>query len=101
MPGMSKATKQRIEDIEKTRTLLKQFLYALHKSEGFGERRLMRVLYEWSEVYAEVNDPKNNDNDEMLIIDAMLDTVVPSRYLTKAVGREPLKNRKGKEIEKE
>lgn len=94
----NKALKQRAEDIEKTRRLLKQFLYALHKSEGFGQNRLLRVLMEWAEVYKEVNDPKNNANDEMLMIDRVLDQVVPSRYITKSVGREPLRDRYGRII---
>lgn len=94
----NKAMKQRAEDIEKTRRLLKQFLYALHKSEGFGQNRLLRVLMEWAEVYKEVNDPKNDSNDEMLMIDKVLDQVVPSRYITKSVGREPLRDRYGRPI---
>lgn len=94
----NKIMKQRAEDIEKTRRLLKQFLYALHKSEGFGQNRLLRVLMEWAEVYKEVNDPKNDSNDEMLMIDRVLDEVVPSRYITKSVGREPLRDRYGRPI---
>jgi len=94
----NKMMKQRAEDIEKTRRLLKQFLYALHKSEGFGQNRLLRVLMEWAEVYKEVNDPKNDSNDEMLMIDRVLDEVVPSRYITKSVGREPLRDRYGRLI---
>lgn len=94
----NKMMKQRAEDIEKTRRLLKQFLYALHKSEGFGQNRLLRVLMEWAEVYKEVNDPKNDSNDEMLMIDRVLDEVVPSRYITKSVGREPLRDRYGRPI---
>lgn len=94
----NRAMKQRAEDIEKTRRLLKQFLYALHKSEGFGQNRLLRVLMEWAEVYKEVNDPKNDSNDEMLMIDRVLDEVVPSRYITKSVGREPLRDRYGRPI---
>ena len=94
----NKAMRQRAEDIEKTRRLLKQFLYALHKSEGFGQNRLLRVLMEWAEVYKEVNDPKNDSNDEMLMIDSVLDKVVPSRYITKSIGREPLRDRYGRPI---
>ena len=94
----NKMMKQRAEDIEKTRRLLKQFLYALHKSEGFGQNRLLRVLMEWAEVYKEVNDPKNDSNDEMLMIDRVLDEVVPSRYITKSVGHEPLRDRYGRPI---
>lgn len=94
----NKAMRQRAEDIEKTRRLLKQFLYALHKSEGFGQNRLLRVLMEWAEIYKEVNDPKNDSNDEMLMIDRVLDEVVPSRYITKSVGREPLRDRYGRPI---
>lgn len=94
----NKDMKQRAEGIEKTRQLLKQFLYALHKSEGFGQNRLLRVLMEWAEVYKEANDPKNNANDEMLMIDRVLDKVVPSRYITKSVGREPLRDRYSRPI---
>lgn len=94
----NKAMRQRAEDIEKTRRLLKQFLFALHRSEGFGQNRLLRVLMEWAEVYKEVNDPKNDSSDEMMMIDAVLDKVVPSRYITKSVGREPLRDRYGRPI---
>lgn len=97
MSSWDKEAKKRAERIEWTRKLLKQFLYALHKSEGYGEQRLLRVLVEWSEVYEFVNDPKNNENDEMLLIDSVLDRVIPSRFVT-AIGREKLRDRKGKEI---
>ncbi len=89
---------ERANDIEKTRRLLKQFLYALHLSEGFGEKRLLRVLLEWSNVYSCVNDPKNNANDEMLLLDDVLDKVVPSKLITKSVGEEKLLDNKGREI---
>lgn len=41
---------------------------------------------------------KNDSNDEMLMIDSVLDKVVPSRYITKSVGREPLRDRYGRPI---
>lgn len=97
---MSKASKlmeERARDIDKTRRLLKQFLYALHKSEGFSEKRLLRVLTEWADVYKFVNDPKNNANDEMLMIDRVLDTLIP-RTIMSAVGYEKLLDMKGREI---
>ena len=88
---------QRARDIDKTRRLLKQFLYALHISEGFGERRLVRVVYEWSQVYEYVKDPKNNENDEMLMIDRVLDNVLP-RTILSSIGYEKLLDDKGREI---
>ena len=77
-----------------TRRLLKQFLYALHKSEGYGEERLTRVLVEWAETYEIVKDPKNNENDEMLMIDRVLDRILPPRVMD-AVGYEKLLDMKG------
>lgn len=94
----NKQAKQRADDIEKTRRLLKQFLFALHKSEGFGENRLLRVLIEWSEVYQYVNDPKNNANDEMMMIDRILDQVTPSAYVAKTIGHEKLLDNKGRPV---
>lgn len=85
------------ERVEMTRQLLKQFLYALHVSEDYGENRLLRVLVTWSEVYKKVKDPKNDENDEMLMIDRVLDKVIGPRYV-KCIGRENLKDKKGKEI---
>ncbi len=98
MSKWGKLQMERVREIEQTRRILKQFLYALHTSEGFGEMRLLRVLLEWSEVYDKVNDPKNNANDEMMLIDSLLDKVVPSRLVTKSVGYEPLKDKKGRKI---
>ncbi len=97
MSRASKLMEERARDIDKTRRLLKQFLYALYKSEGFGERRLIRVLAEWAEVYKFVNDPKNNANDEMLMIDRVLDTMIP-RTVMSAVGYEKLLDTRGREI---
>lgn len=97
---MSKASKlmeERARDIDKTRRLLKQFLYALHKSEGYGEQRLLRVLVEWAEVYKFVKDPKNNDNDEMLMIDRVLDQVL-TKTIMSAVGYEKLLDMKGRVV---
>lgn len=88
------ATKNAYE-VELTRKLLKQFLYALCKSEGFGERRLMRVLLTWTEVYKEANG--KNENDAMLTIDSILDRVMPSKYV-KAIGYEKVKDSKGRAI---
>lgn len=92
-----KQAEERAKRTEWTRKLLKQFLYALHKSEGFGEQRLLRVLVEWSETYEVVNDPKNNANDEMLMIDDLLDKVIPSRFMS-SIGYEKILDRKGNEI---
>ena len=97
MSKVSKLMEQRARDIDKTRRLLKQFLYALHVSEGFGERRLVRVAYEWSQVYKYVKDPKNNENDEMLMIDRVLDNVLPRTVLS-SIGYEKLLDNKGREI---
>lgn len=97
MSSWDKKARERAERIEWTRKILKQFLYALHKSEGFGEQRLLRVLVEWSEVYKFVNDSKNGGNDEMLMIDELLDKVIPSRFIS-AIGYQKLLDRKGKEI---
>lgn len=88
------ATKDAYE-VELTRKLLKQFLYALCVSEGFGERRLMRVLLTWTEIYKEVKGA--NENDAMLTIDSILDKVMPSKYV-KAIGYEKLKDSKGRII---
>lgn len=98
---MSNTVKKRMEerarDIDKARRLLKQLLYALHVSEGFGEQRLIRVLAEWVEVQNFVKDPKNNENDEMLMIDRVLNTALPETILS-YVGYEKLLDRKGREI---
>lgn len=97
MSRASKLMEERARDIDKTRRLLKQFLYALHVSEGYGEQRLVRVLAEWSEVYKFVNDPKNNANDEMLMIDRVLDTIIPKTVMS-AVGYEKLLDMRGREV---
>ena len=97
---MSKLTKQaeeRARKIELTRRLLKQFLYALHKSEGYGEQRLLRVLLEWSKIYKYVNDPRNNESDEMLMIDRVLNNVMPPRIIS-SIGYEKFLDKKGNEI---
>lgn len=88
---INKKAIEHAKDVEKTRQLLKQFLYALHKSEGYGQERLLRVLLTWSETHKIVNDPKNNKTDEMLMIDRILDEVCPSRLLTLAIGKEKIK----------
>lgn len=92
-----KAAEEKARDIQKARRLLKQLLYALHKSEGFGEDRLTRVLVEWGETHEIVKDPRNNENDEMLMIDRVLDKVLPPRVMD-AVGYEKLLDMKGKEV---
>ena len=97
MSSASKLMKERAMDIEKTRRLLKQFLYALYLSEGFGEKRLMRVLATWSHVYKTVRDHKSDENTEMLMIDRVLDNIIPKTYMS-AVGYEKFLDRKGKEI---
>ncbi len=74
-----------IDKVDHTRRILKQMLWALHISEGFGEQRLMRVLATWSEVYKTVEkDPTN----EMLVLDDYLDEVCPTKRLTRAIGKE-------------
>ena len=92
-----KLMEERARRIDETRRLLKQFLYALHVSEGFGEQRLIRVLDEWANVYNVVKDPKNNENDEMLMIDRVLDTKIPRTVMT-SIGYEKLLDMKGREI---
>lgn len=97
---MSKASKlmeERAREQNHTRRILKQLLYALHRSEGYGEQRLVRVLDEWADVYKIVNDPKNDSNDEMLMIDRVLDNVIPETVMS-AVGYEKLLDRKGREV---
>ena len=97
MSRASKLMEERARDIDKTRRLLKQLLYALHVSEGFGEQRLLRVLYEWCETQEIVKDPKNNENDEMLMIDRVLDKVIPSTVMS-TIGYEKLLDMKGREV---
>lgn len=92
-----KQAEERAKKTDWTRKLLKQFLYALHKSEGFGEQRLIRVLVEWAETYEFVNDPRNNANDEMIMIDGLLDKVIPQRFMS-SIGYEKFLDRKGNEI---
>ena len=97
---MSKASKlmeERAKEIAHTRRVLKQLLYAIHKSEGFGEQRLLRVLYEWAETSEFVRNPKNNENDEMLMIDRVLDKVIPNTVMT-SIGYEKLLDRKGRVV---
>lgn len=81
--------RERDKTINQTRQILKQFLYALHKSEGYGETRLLRTLYEWADTYEYVNNPKNNSNDEMLMIDNVLEKVI-GKYTVLNIGREPI-----------
>lgn len=81
--------RERDKNINHTRQILKQFLYALHKSEGYGEIRLLRCLCEWADTYEYVNDPKNNLNDEMLMIDSVLEKVI-GKYTVLSIGRDPI-----------
>lgn len=97
MSRASKLMEERARKIDHTRRILKQFLYALYKSEGYGERRLIRVLAEWAEVYKFVSDPKNNENDEMLMIDRVLDTLIPQTVMS-SIGYEKLLDMKGREV---
>lgn len=97
MSRASKLMEERARKADHTRRIVKQFLFALMKSEGFGEQRLMRVLCEWADTYEFVNDPKNDANDEMLMIDRILDTVLPKTVMT-AVGYEKLLNNRGREV---
>ncbi len=94
----NKKAMQHAQDVEKTRRLLKQFLYALHTSEGFGERRLTRVLIEWSETYKAVMNSEVGEMNEMLMIDRALDKVCPSHIITNSIGREPFVTRRGEQI---
>lgn len=95
--GVKKLMEERARRIDETRRLLKQFLYALHVSEGFGEQRLIRVLDEWADVYEIVKDPKNDENTEMLMIDRILDKVLPKTVMS-AVEYEKLLDTKGREV---
>jgi hypothetical protein len=88
---------ERARKIDHTRRIVKQFLYALVKSEGYGEQRLMRVLKVWSETYDFVNDHRNDENTEMLMIDRVLDTALPKTVMS-AVGYEKLLDMKGREV---
>lgn len=99
MPNYIKERKRKAEEVEKTRYILKQLLYALHVSEGFGENRLLRVLVEWAETQKLVQDMnKSEANDAMLMIESVLDKVLQSQFVEKTLGREPLRDWKGKEI---
>lgn len=97
MSRASKLMEERARKTDHTRRIVKQFLYALMKSEGFGEQRLVRVLQVWSETYEFVNDHRNDENTEMLMIDRILDKVLPKTVMS-AVGYEKLLNMKGREI---
>lgn len=97
MSRASKLMEERARELDHTRRVLKQLLYALHKSEGYGEQRLLRVLYEWGETNEFVRNPKNNENDEMLMIDRVLDKVIPKTVMS-AVGYEKLLDSKGKVV---
>lgn len=97
MTRTKKMLEERVAKADFTRRLLKQFLYALHVSEGFGEGRLLSVLITWSKVYQKVNDPKNDANDEMLMIDSVLSKVLPDIGM-KSIGHEKLLDKKGREI---
>lgn len=97
MSSIKKQMEERARRIDETRRLLKQFLYALHKSEGFGEQRLIRVVDEWADVYEFVKNPKNDENTEMLMIDRVLDTVLPKTVMS-PIGYEKLLDMKGREV---
>jgi hypothetical protein len=97
MSSIKKQMEERARRIDETRRLLKQFLYALYKSEGFGEQRLIRVLDEWADVYEFVKNPKNDENTEMLMIDRVLDTVLPKTVMS-PIGYEKLLDMKGREV---
>ena len=97
MSRASKLMEERARKIDHTRRIVKQFLYALMKSEGFGEQRLMRVLQEWAETYEFVNDHRNDENSEMLMIDRILDSVLPKTVMS-SIGYEKLLDNKGREI---
>lgn len=84
-------------EADRNRAIIKQFLYTLYVSEGFGEKRLLRVLLKWADTYAWVNDPKNDKNDVLLKIDSILDSVMPPS-MVKAIGYEPLKDKYGRVI---
>ena len=89
---------RRAEDRELVRRVLKQLLFALHKSEGFSTMRLMRVVLEWTEVQEFVNSgSKEDQSDKLIEIDRILDELLPSKFVS-AIGREKLKNWKGENI---
>lgn len=99
MHNYKKEQRRKAEEIEKTRYILKQLLYALHVSEGFGENRLLRVLLEWAETQKIVQSAnKSEANDALLMIDSVLNKVLPSQFVEKTLGKEPLRDWKGKEI---
>ena len=85
MKANYKAREQRQKMIDLTANNFKIFLYALHRSEGFGENRLLRVI----EECLEVANMTHYNNDDMLIIDRVLEQVLGKDEVT-AIGREPL-----------
>ena len=70
--------------LKHTKSDLKLFLLALIRSEGFGEKRLMRVLYEFCELMEETN----YNSDEMMIVDSVVEKVL-GKDVMKCIGYEP------------
>lgn len=45
----------------------------------------------WSEINSKVGNASNNSNDEMMMIDAILDEILPSGVVKDGIGYEPFK----------
>ena len=84
MKANYKAREERQKLIDLTANNFKIFLYALHRSEGFGENRLLRVIEECLEV-AKLT---NYNNEDMLVIDRVLGKVLGEEEI-KSIGLEP------------
>lgn len=99
MKVIRKQYKENLKENELARRFLKQMLYTLHISEGFGRDRLLRVLMEWTEQQNKIINASTEIKSDMLIeIDTILDTVMPSKFIDDVTGREKLRNKKGKII---
>ena len=83
-----KANYKKREKINERKDLItntiKIFLLALRHSEGFGKNKLLRVLYE----YTQLQNEANFNNDEMLIVDRELEKVLGKEVID-SIGREP------------
>lgn len=89
MKSNYKAKISQNERIEIVRNNLKMLLYALSRSEGFGEKRLLRVMHEFCEV---VNNIKSSD--DLMVIDIELEKILGKETMQN-IGYELLKDNKG------
>lgn len=91
-----KANLKRVNDITIVKNTLKQLLYVLHVQNGYGEKRLLRLLHDWAELQDYIIS-SDDSNTELLLVDRMLDEVFPAGVVS-VIGYEPLKDRKGRII---